>query len=129
MNAGKTKARPVRAGARAAIAILLFCWTMSGFAGEKAPNTASAACRQGTTNPADRKPCHGKTGMKTPVTTPVQTPRQDPGPGAVVWLDSEQMIYYCADDPKFGKTKQGYLIPEEHAKARRGRAFQGKTCS
>jgi hypothetical protein len=53
----------------------------------------------------------------------------DTGPGAVVWLDTATKTYYCADDPSFGKTKEGYLIPEKHAQARGGRPSEGRACS
>lgn len=105
MNTKRNASRSIRNGATIVAAALL-CLAASALAGEK---TQSA--------------------VKNPGKTASSTQARDPGPGAVVWMDSEKKIFYCAEHPKFGKTKQGYLIPEAHAKARGGRAFQGKSCS
>lgn len=114
MKAMYPKSRPARTGAAMLAAAVLFGWAMSGLANEKAAASAVA------TKPAATK----QTATKQTV-----PPKQDMGPGAVVWLDSEKKIFYCAEHPNFGNTQQGYLIPEEHAKARGGRAFKGKSCS
>lgn len=106
MNTHPTTSRSNRHGATIAAVALLLCFAASAWSGEKSQSAA-----------------------KNPGKTASSTPTKDPGPGAVVWMDSEKKIFYCAEHPKFGKAKQGYLIPEAHAKARGGRAFHGKSCS
>lgn len=109
MNTQTTTSCSIRNGAATSAAIAaaaLLCFASNVWSAGKSQDTVKN---------------QGKTASSAPST--------DAGPGAVVWMDAEKKIFYCADHPKFGKTKQGYLIPETHAKARGGRAFQGKSCS
>ena len=89
---------------------------------------AAPACAQDRGDARTHAPCRspGKSSTTAGRTPPAQP---DPGPGAVVWLDPKTMIYYCAEHPRFARTSNGYLIPEAHAKARGGRAFEGRSCS
>ncbi|TXH66184.1 MAG: hypothetical protein E6Q88_12440 [Lysobacteraceae bacterium] len=119
---------------------MLFGWMVNAFAGEKAPTTTT--CKQSTAAKTTQKACreqaskpsNNQAGKQMPparqtAAKPPQASKQDMGPGAVVWLDTEKKIFYCPEHPSFGNTSKGYLIPEEHAKARGGRAFKGISCS
>ncbi len=49
-------------------------------------------------------------------------------PASRVWEDRKNALYYCSDDPKYGKTERGRFAPQSDAQLLKLEPAQGKPC-